>query len=393
MADSNTRLMIGADEIRDWLLETAAHADDMSKAVAELCERILVAGVPIARFALAAQLLHASMSGIAREWRVGEPVFERLFPFGTTNDRSYERSPYYEAHRTGKWVMFNPQNTPDDAFGVVPDLKAGGYTHYVCVPMTFGSGRNRNGVTFATRAPGGFEEEHMRFFRRIVPALRIVMELRSSERNLSAVLQTYVGGDPHKRILAGDVHRGKVTRIKSAIFFIDLRNFTALSMALAEEDITDLLNRYFDCVVPEVERVGGEVLKFIGDGVLAIFQERDGDSQTACRNALEAAVASLQRIERANSYGSLPATLAAGVALHHGEAAYGNVGSGDRLDFTVIGRDVNIASRIARLNVALKSSILMSESFATELIDQPMPLGLHELKGIPGQHALFAVRP
>ena len=124
--------------------------------------------------------------------------------------------------------------------------------------------------------------------------------------------------------------------------------------------------------------------------MLAIFQEQDADAFKACTQALEAATSSLARIDRANAFGSLPAPLIAGIALHYGEAAYGNVGSGERLDFTVIGRDVNIANRIARLNGHLDRPILMSEAFARQVKSDTQHLGAFELKGVPGEYGLYA---
>ncbi len=389
MANNNTRLKRKADEIRNWLLERAVFMPDLSDALTELCERIVAAGVPIARSATVVQLLNASTQAVGREWHLGGKTIERLFPYGARSDSSSERSPYAQAHRTGEWVEFRPMEIAPDAYGVVPELRAGGFTHYVCIPIFFSNGRKRNGLTFATKHPDGFGAAEFSFFRSLVPAIRSVMEIRAGERILDEILQTYVGGDPHKRILAGDIHRGKVTRIKSALLFSDLRGFTNLSMILPEEDITDLLNRYFDCVVPEVEQRGGEVLKFIGDGVLAIFQEHDGHTIGACTQALAAAKGSLARIARANALGSLPAPLIAGIALHYGEAAYGNVGSGQRLDFTVIGRDVNIANRITRLNEKLGQPILMSQAFASQLKFGAQHLGEFEFKGVPGEHALL----
>ena len=390
MRDSNAILMHKAGEVRDWLLATAVFMPDLGGALAELCARIVTAGVPIARATTAVQLLNASNQGVGREWRIGQPTIERVYPYGPQSDRSYDESPFAEAQRTGQWVILRPQEMSDDAYGVMPELKAAGYTHYVCISLPFSNGRKRNGATFATRDPKGFTDEHFEFFRQIMPAMRAVMEIRASERILDEILQTYVGSDPHHRIRAGDVHRGTVTRIRSAILFSDLRGYTQLSMTLPEEDIADLLNRYFDCVVPEIEKRDGEVLKFIGDGVLAMFHERDGDAAGACARALAATKASLAGIARANTYGSLPAPLIAGIALHYGEAAYGNVGSGERLDFTVIGRDINIANRITRLNGKLGQPILMSQAFAELITGDKEYLGLHEFKGVPGRHPLYA---
>jgi adenylate cyclase len=398
MRDSNAILQSRPDAvlqaqagvIRDWLLDVAAFTPDLGEALSALCERLVSAGVPVARVTTAVQLLNASSQGVGREWRIGEKTIERVYPYGPQTDRSYEHSPHAEAHRTGEWVILRPPETAATRFGVMPELKAGGYTHYICVPLPFSNGRQRNGVTFATRDPAGFTDAHIKFFRTIIPALRTVMELRASERILDEILQTYVGNDPHERILAGDIHRGSVTRIKSAILFSDLRGFTLLSMTLPEEDIADLLNRYFDCVVPEVERRGGEVLKFIGDGVLAIFQDNEDDGRAACNKAMAAAVASLERIATANGTGALPAPLICGIALHYGDAAYGNVGSGERLDFTVIGRDVNFANRITRMNGQLREPILMSEAFSSLVKAGTTELGRFELKGVPGMHPLYS---
>lgn len=390
MNGPRTTLQRASGEIRDWLLDRAVYIPDLGQALAELCERIVAAGVPLARATTAVQLLNANSNGVGREWRRGEAMIERIFPYGPESDRGYERSPFAEAQRTNRWVELLVAETPTDAYGVMHELKVGGYTHYICIPLVFSNGRRRNGVTFATKEPAGFTSAHLELFRSIIPAMRAVMEIRAGERILNEILQTYVGGDPHERILAGDVHRGKVTRIKSAILFSDLRRYTEMSMNLAEEDIADLLNRYFDCVVPEVEARGGEVLKFIGDGILAMFQERDNDGLRVCRAALDAATSALAAIAKANSFGSLPAPLEAGIALHYGQAVYGNVGSGERLDFTVIGRDVNIANRITRLNGSLSRPILMSEAFARQIPAETKDLGDFTLKGVPGTHTLFA---
>jgi adenylate cyclase len=281
--------------------------------------------------------------------------------------------------------MGDPQalGAADDAYGVIPELKSGGYTHYVCVPLMFSSGRKRNGVTFSTREPKGFTAAHFAFFRAILPALRALMEIRAGERILDEILQTYVGNDPHDRILAGDIHRGSVTRIRSAILFSDLRGYTELSMTLQEEDIADLLNRYFDCIVPQVECRGGEVLKFIGDGVLAIFQDADGNAAQTCNHALDAAASGLEGIAKANAYGSLPAPLIAGIALHYGQAAYGNVGSDERLDCRDRPRhQLREPDHLPQCPPAAAGADV--GAFAGHITTGKEYLGMHEFKGVPG---------
>jgi adenylate cyclase len=390
MRDVDRSLSDEAVRIRDWLLADAMRIADLGQALDLLCERIVAAGVPLARATTSVQLLHANSDGFEREWRRGQPMAERLYTYGPLSDAAYHSSPFAAAHATGRWVDLWLPNTADATYAIVADLKRAGIGHYLCIPVLFTTGRQRNGITFATLAPDRFSAEQIAFLAAIVPALGAVLEVRAAHRMLDEVLHTYVGGDPHRRILAGDVHRGAVTRIRSAILFSDMRGFTELTMRHGEEEVADVLNRYFDCIVPPIEARGGEVLKFIGDGILAIFQEHDdGDRGAACDAALAAARAGLAALADSNRHKSVAGPLAAGIALHRGEAAYGNVGSGQRLDFTVIGRDVNIANRLTRLNGPLAQPILMSEAFAACQNGAISPIGRHPLPGLDADMALY----
>src|SRR5215203_1303349 len=165
-----------------------------------------------------------------------------------------------------------------------------------------------------------------------MPTFAVVMEVRTLNRRLNDVLRIYVGDEPHRAILSGSILRGQVTRIRSAILFADMRSYTSLSSKLSPEASVTLLNDYFDCLVPPIESEGGEVLKYMGDGLLAIFREREADRGSAAQSALTAAVQALDQLKAANDADRFPSAISAGFALHHGEAAYGNVGSGVRLD-------------------------------------------------------------
>jgi adenylate cyclase len=277
-------------------------------------------------------------------------------------------------------MILDLAETPDDAYSVIRDLKAEGYRHYIVAPLFFTNG-TRNGVTFATRGEAGFRDEDVAILRFVMPTLAAVMEMRSVNKQLDHVLRIYVGDEPHKAILAGSIRRGHVQRIRSAILFADMRDYTRISADMTPEEAVDLLNIFFDCLVPAIEREGGEVLKYLGDGLLAIFREPGDDLGGAAKGALTAAQSAMAALAEANSLGRFANPVAAGIALHHGEAAYGNVGSGARLDFTVIGRDVNLASRVARLNRTLGEPILMSKPFVDFLWDMPEPLGEHALDG------------
>src|SRR3954447_18028202 len=171
-----------------------------------------------------------------------------------------------------------------------------------------------------------------------------------------------------------------------------MRDYTRLTATLSPEDAVQLLNGYFDCLVPPIEAEGGEVLKYMGDGLLAIFRERGEDRASAAQTALRAAVQALDQLAAANREGRFPIPVAAGIALHHGEAAYGNVGSGARVDFTVIGPGVTLASRIAQLNKVLGEPVLLSQAFVDVLPGRSEPLGVHAVDGFDEAVPLYRLK-
>ncbi len=380
-----------ADALIAWILGDARLIADPNQILTELCERMMEAGVPVDRATSAIRVLNSENLAVARVWERGAGATEAILPYGVEEAKMLTRTPFSAAHDTGEWVNLWIPDTPDEAFGIVPDLRAEGFQHYVCVPVTFINGME-NAFSFVTKSPQGFSEDDFGLIRTTMPAVAALMEILAIHRIMNEVVRLYVGDEPRRMILAGDVHRGEVTRIQSAILFADMRGFTSLSMNLEAEQVTDLLNRYYDCVVPHVEAAGGEVLKFIGDGVLAVFRSLEGEEEP-CLRSLRAARASLDAVDAANGAGGDAIGFAVGIGLHLGEAAYGNVGSGQRLDFTVIGRDVNIASRIADMCGRLEQRLLVSSAFAGTLSDEVFQdLGAFELKGVSEQHRIYAAQ-
>ncbi|MGY2050492.1 adenylate/guanylate cyclase domain-containing protein [Methylobacterium sp. JK268] len=374
--------------LRDWLLSEGARMPESGDLLAGLALRLNDLGVPVDRATTAIDALHSEYTGVGRFWTREGGLSFRLFPHGEATDRALARSPFAHIYATGEWLILDLDQTPDDRFSIIPELKAAGYRHYVAIPIVFTNGTN-NGVTFATRSPGGFTAQNLAILRFIVPTLSAVMEMRGLNTRLDQVLRIYVGDGPHHAILSGSIQRGQVERIRSAILFADMRGYTALTAGLTPEASVELLNTYFDCLVPPIESEGGEVLKYMGDGLLAIFRESGDGLGGAAQSALTAAQTALRRIDEANAAGRFPSPIAAGIALHHGEAAYGNVGSGARLDFTVIGRDVNLASRLAKLNKQLGEPLLMSRPFVEFLWGDPEPVGCHAIDGFPERVALY----
>jgi adenylate cyclase len=289
------------------------------------------------------------------------------------------------------------------AFATLDELREEGFTHYVIAPIRYASG-SINAFSWATKQPGGFTPAEMALCEELLPALSAVIEAKALRRFTENMLQTYVGREPTRLILDGQVRRGDIRTITAALMLVDLRDFTLISDGLAPRAVIRLLNEYFDCVFPAVRRHGGEIMEIMGDGVLAIFHQEEISAAASCREALAAARESLAavtafnmrgRAGRQNGNGNVP-PMQVGIALHYGTVSYGNIGSGDRLDFTVIGPDVNLTSRIERFCRELDRTLIMSEIFVDTLgqekLAEPMwELGYFQLRGFNRMQRLFAL--
>jgi adenylate cyclase len=365
--------------IRDWLENDARAIGEPADAIGELAERLMAAAVPVDRLSITINTLHAEHDVIARIWMRGEDFRELVFAHADST--AFHRSPFKLAYESGECVELFLAETPDDRFDIVPDLKAQGVTHYLCVPVIFSTGR-RSAVTFATRAASGFAERDLAVLRSVTPSLGALMEIRAAWLTLDNVLRVYVGAGPRRAILDGNIKRGQVTTIRSAMLMADLRDSTELTEHISVGAAVELLNEFFDCLVPVIETHGGEVLKYIGDGLLAIFREYEEYDSDPAGRALFCARTALDALARSNVTQARARPLRAGIALHYGTAAYGNVGSGQRLDFTVIGRDVNVVSRIAGLCRELNEPLLLSGAFVHRLGAPAHRLGIFPLKGV-----------
>ncbi|MCB4455785.1 adenylate/guanylate cyclase domain-containing protein [Leisingera sp. McT4-56] len=368
-----------------YMLGEGRAAKDPDKVLEKMCSLIRAAGVPLQRAASIVQLLHAEAVASARFWEHGQGTRSELFPFNADSGDGYARSPAADVHRTGEWVVLWLPDTPDDRYGIVPDLKAEGYTHYIMAPVFMAIG-TAGIFSFATREPQGFSQDDLLFLRAVLPAMAACQELLATARAMQEVLRIYAGEEPQRRILSGDVRRGEVMRIRSAILFADMRRFTELTAGMSAEGATGLLNAYYDCIVPPIEAAGGEVLKFIGDGVLAVFRDEEDGAQT-CARALGASREALARVAARTAAPQFDV----GIALHFGEVAFGNVGSGMRLDYTVIGRDVNLAARVAGLCGPLGEPLLVSSEFRQRAGLEGRSLGAQSLKGLQTEEEVFAL--
>jgi adenylate cyclase len=373
-------------EIIEWLASDECHELDGAGLIDGLGAKLSKAGMALHRMVFHLRALHPTVVGRAIAWAPGEPVAFLDFEHGQEESLRIQKSPILHAVSTRNWLVLGM----DDRRWSPHDIFLGrGLTELIIAPMIHGdAARAVSAVTFGTRRPTGFFPDEQSFLRRILPALRSAVELKMWRRTTRTLLDTYVGIDAEKRILSGHTRRGDVESLEAALMFCDMRGFTELSNRLSGERVLELLNIYFDQVVPAVTEGGGEILKFMGDGMLALFRDATGSSPS-CAAAFKAARLAHERLGAM----SLPdVELRAGIALHFGEVSYGNIGSGERLDFTVIGRDVNLTSRIERLCGSTSQPLLMSERFA-RLLTLPgvTSIGWHVIKGFVEPIQLFAL--
>jgi adenylate cyclase len=377
-------------QVSRWLTGEGRFVGGNRDLLEQLCALIAEVGVPLARSWLHIRALRPEFAGVSRIWRRGQKIEERFLDHGFEKTAAYLNSPVRFAveHRDiGDWRLDGGKALP---FPVLEELRAAGYVHYVIAPIIFSDG-TANAISWATDHAGGFSAADLQFFAEILPGLSLLVEVKSLRRFAISVLATYVGREPGELILKGQVRRGSVRTIRAALMLADLRDFSAMSDALPPAAVIETLNQYFDCVIPPITRRGGEVMEIMGDGVLAIFNENGQRSaRQACQAAYDAASEGLDALEQANRdrpAGSQP--LNAGFALHHGQVSYGNIGSVDRLDFTVVGPDVNLTSRIERLNRELDRHMIMSKDFVDHL-DRPMfEIGHFQLRGFSRMQLLF----
>jgi adenylate cyclase len=249
-----------------------------------------------------------------------------------------------------------------------------------CLPLCFSTGE-LHAATFATKGPAGFSDDELARLRQLLRPLARVTEIFALRRTAQNLLDTYVGHHTGARILSGRIMKGDLETLRAVLWFSDLRGFTELSQRLAPAQVIATLNELFDCQVPAIEAQGGEVLKFMGDGLLAIFPFDDEASiGAACKRALVAAQTARAKVSERNERAAT--AIHFGVALHVGEVAYGNVGGASRLDFTCIGSAVNLAARLEGLTGKLGRVLVISEALAAH-IDEPLDeLGTFELKGV-----------
>ena len=396
-AAPGTELPLVLDEgtLTGWLLNESRYCPDIPALLTELGTRFPAEGLPIERMGIFLRTLHPTILASMYFWRVDRAeviVFERGQDI--TRAEAYLASPIHLVFEGSPGIrrrLADP-SCPRD-FPIVEDLDEEGITDYLILPLPF-SDRARYGVSFATKAAGGFTDDQLTRLAELVPTLASVVEILSVRRIAQNLMTTYLGRKTGQRVLDGMIRRGSTETINAAIWYSDLRGFTYLTDRLPSDVLISLLNDHFERIVGPIEANGGEVLKFMGDALLAIFpiDALGGKAQavTAALHALDGALVATANRNLERRQDGQP-EIDFWVALHLGDISYGNIGAADRLDFTVIGPAVNQAARIESHCRVMDRRFLMSGTFAEY---SPIPgesIGFHALRGVREPQELFTL--
>ncbi len=384
------------NRVLDWIARKSVDEPYIDNLFGRICRLVREDGVPLDRATLHLRTLHPQLFGGTLEWRPGMRDAEVHFhERSVVRDASFLNSPVralFEGADGIRQRLDILAEGSDPGYAIFLDLRRQGFTDYLALPMRFTDGK-RHASSWATRRSSGFTVDDIVLIEEILPALAMAVEIRLNRRIAKNLLNTYVGPRAGERIFRGEITRGSGETIRAAIWNSDLRGFTRLSQNWPRDRLIDLLNGYFDVMGEAVQSQGGEILKFIGDGLLAIFPL---DAPDACGRSLHAARHARAGMARFNAERQARGeiTVGFGLSLHVGDVMWGNIGTASRLDFTVIGPAVNLTERLQELAKQLGRDILLSHEFTRDcagLEDQLESLGVHRLRDIEEPIEVYAL--
>ncbi len=402
MPSAYTRVDLGENQLRDtedgnisgplidWLMRGASNLSTPEAFTKALAEKMLEHGIAIQRLSILAWSLHPLIAGKHYIWEKGEAEISTNVPTYEIHDHpAYINSPLRHVSNGlgGVRQRLNDEN-PQNSFPIMEDLRAKGATDYVAMPLPFSDGRT-NVLTLTCDHPDGFTTENLGLVFECSSVIARFYEVFMQRENAQVLLETYVGKRSGARVLGGEIRRGDGDEIDAAIMFCDLRNSTSLEEQLGRTAYINVLNDFFETVSDIVHNNGGEVLKFIGDAVLAVFPEGE-DSMVARRNAQRSAVEIVEKLGELRQSGSdVHCDCSIGVA--YGRVTYGNVGSRERLDFTVIGQAANVAARLGEYSKTIGQRIVVSADIQPACADA-LSLGEVKLHNVSQPVTSFALR-
>ncbi len=377
------------DGICDWLIEQALGEPALESVFLGCCQQLHAAGLPLARVMMAYSTLHPLYRSRTLVFRPGQPLIVEPHRHGEAGNQDWRSSPMFFMIENGVFRL-RRRLVGSGAmldFPVLREFRDEGLADYFACMSSFDGDRIRpeapNGMicSWATAAADGFADDQLAAIARVQRQLAIAIKVRVKEEIAGNVLAAYLGPQAGRKVLAGSIRLGDGDKIHAIVWYSDLRDSTALAAGMPDDEFLALLNDYFQCTAGAVLDHGGEVLRFVGDAVLAIFPVPDGDSlATAGANALSALAEARARGRRLLEQGR-PARF--GVALHIGDVLFGNIGVPSRVEFSVIGPCANEVARIESLTKQLGHSALLSAPLV-EALSTPAPGGAGRRPGLPG---------
>ncbi len=383
------------EPVATWLYTEGRFISDPMAMTEVLMERLDAAGARIDRLRISCSTLHPQLAAVGLSWTREDGARFWSGAHGVERTDAYIGSPIEHVHRhaTPLHQRIDAQPQPDE-HPIWQELRANGIRDYLALPMVFAT-RTVNVLTVATRDPDGYSDDDVARLQALTNLLAPHMELLVMRRTVLGLLDTFVGKRISERILQGQVKRGDGEQISAAFWYSDLRGFTALSETLPTDQLLRLLNDYYEYCAAAAAARGGEILQFIGDAILIVFEIKD-PARTAdvCAAALDAAVDAFDTIAVVNSRRrrARQPVIEFGLGLHLGTVTHANVGAPDRLAFNVVGPPVNRTARIQEMTKSLQMPLLMSRKFAQQVKLPVESVGRHDLRGIAKAQELFRLR-
>lgn len=392
-----------------WAMQEGLRGATAGELFDGFCQRLVINGIALHRGYVSTQTLHPQWSGYGYTWRRElNAVHVEQYARGNVASKQWLESPFFaliSRARAGEktpWLRRRLELGPEHHdFPALKDFHAAGATDYLSVVYTYGAAgdpAHGTGVvySFTTDRSGGFDDNEVCVLQSTLPGLALAMKAHAGHDIASSLLRTYLGEDAGRRVHAGAVERGTTHGLHAVLWYADIRGFTNVSDISPGPAIIDMLDDVFEILTASLRSRGGQVLKFIGDAMLATFSLAEGDAAATCQRALQAAAEAMRALEalRARRAAAGIPDVSVDLALHLGEVLYGNVGAVDRLDFTVIGPAVNEVARIEALCEPLGRRILASAEFVAAAAcgeGRLESLGLHRLRGVREPKEIFAV--
>src|ERR1700722_14770609 len=384
---------LALQKLTEWLVDGARAAPRPPQMRAETCERLVAAGLPLSRVGIFVRTLHPDIVGRNFVWKLGGEVVVGTANYEMLDSEQFRTSPLPIVFAEAREIRAKLDGPDGNRFPIFAELREEGTTDYIALPLLNVDG-SVHVSSWTTKQPGGFTDAQIKAIRDLIPPLSRLIEVTRLRFMSTILLDTYVGNRAGERILGGQIRRGHAESMYAAIWLSDLRGFTALSDRLPAETVVDILNQYFDCQVSAIATHGGEVLKFMGDGLLAVFpiDEYIGDTKKVCAQVLDAARASRANVDAMQfPIGETLERFRFGVALHVGKILYGNIGGGNRLDFTCIGPAVNLAARLEKIAGRLHRTVVASAAFVRACDDGWNDLGEFPIAGFSKAERVYGL--